>query len=264
MHPSLKILEEIYSAGPGLRQIAVFAPHPDDEIIGAFSILRRCRAASFLVFVTDGAPAKTGNERATLQCERQGESEKIALFLGIPRDHLYRIGIPDQETVFQLPRLIVSVFQLLWELRPDIVIIPAYEGGHPDHDSTAFAVHQAADRLGQSTPLIEMCLYHECNSRMQTGEFLCHSSISDCLTILLSDEDRRLKEEAFAIYRSQADVLKYFSTELERFRPAPNYDFQYPPHSGTLFYERFDWGVTGTEWRRLSLEAMNKSDLLSS
>jgi hypothetical protein len=95
---------------------------------------------------------------------------------------------------------------------------------------------------------------------MQTGEFLRHSSISDCLTIVLSNEDRRLKEEAFAIYRSQADILKYFSTGFERFRPAPNYDFQYPPHCGTLFYERFDWGVTGTEWRRLSLRALSKSD----
>ena len=261
MHPSVKILKEIYSVGPGLRRIMVFAPHPDDEIIGAFSILSRSRLASFLVFVTDGAPAKIGNERAKLQCERQRESEKIALFLGIPLDHLFRIGIPDQETVFQLPRLIISVFQLLRELRPDVVLVPAYEGGHPDHDSTAFAVHQASDRLGQSTPsLIEMCLYHDCNGRMQTGEFLRHSSISDCLTIVLSNEDRRLKEEAFAIYRSQADILKYFSTEFERFRPAPNYDFQYPPHCGTLFYERFDWGVTGTEWRRLSLRTLSKSD----
>jgi LmbE family N-acetylglucosaminyl deacetylase len=265
MHPSLKILEEIYSVGPGRRRILVFAPHPDDELIGAFSILSRSRAASFLVFVTDGAPVNTGHERARIRCERQRESEKVASSLEIPPDHLFRIGIPDQETAFQFPRLITSVSRFLRELRPDVVLVPAYEGGHPDHDSTAFAVHQASARLEQGRPLlIEMCLYHNCNGQMQTGEFLRHSAIEDCLTIILSNEDRRLKEEAFAIYRSQMEVLKYFPTELERFRPAPNYDFRDPPHGGTLFYERFDWGVTGTEWRRLSLRALRESDLLAS
>ncbi|MBV8376430.1 MAG: PIG-L family deacetylase, partial [Verrucomicrobia bacterium] len=183
-------------------------------------------------------------------------------------DHLFRMGIPDQQTVFQFPRLITSAFWLLRELHPDVVLIPAYEGGHPDHDSTAFAVHQAADRLEQSTPsLVEMCLYHDCNGQMQTGEFLRHSSIADDLTIVLSNEDRRLKEEAFAIYSSQAEVLKYFSTEFERFRSAPTYNFRDPPHRGTLFYERFDWGVTGIEWRRLSLSArsaLNEADLRKS
>ncbi|HZC35932.1 MAG TPA: hypothetical protein VE242_09980, partial [Chthoniobacterales bacterium] len=38
--------------------VIVFAPHPDDEVIGAFSLLSQFQAACFLVFVTDGAPLR--------------------------------------------------------------------------------------------------------------------------------------------------------------------------------------------------------------
>jgi hypothetical protein len=33
------------------------------------------------------------------------------------------------------------------------------------------------------------------------------------------------------------------------FRPAPDYDFSQPPHSGKLYYEHFDWGMSGERWR---------------
>jgi hypothetical protein len=47
-------------------------------------------------------------------------------------------------------------------------------------------------------------------------------------------------------------VLQAFTVEVERFRAAPDYDFTQAPHSGALFYENFNWGMTGARWRELT------------
>jgi LmbE family N-acetylglucosaminyl deacetylase len=245
---------------PPHRRVIVFAPHPDDEVIGAFSLLTRFRAACFIVFVTDGAPLKLGKSRAPLRRKRQSESNQVAALLRIPAGHVIRLRNPDQGTTFQLPRLIIVAAKLLRDLRPDIVIIPAYEGGHPDHDSTAFSVHQAAYLLGKDAPLlIEMCLYHGNNCQFATSQFLQYCGALDCLTVELSASERNLKQAAFIVYRSQAKVLQCFPTDIERFRLAPKYDFHSPPHRGPLFYERFDWGVSGAEWRELAARASSEN-----
>lgn len=69
---------------PPYRRVIVFAPHPDDEVIGAFSLLTRFRAACFMVFVTDGAPLKLGKSRAPLRRRRQMESNNVVTDLCDP------------------------------------------------------------------------------------------------------------------------------------------------------------------------------------
>jgi len=257
---SKKIIEQICQFRGRSCRVVVFAPHPDDEIIGAFSLLSGTDVDRFLVYVTDGAPLKLGKACAKLKLERQKESEEVCALLGIQPDHVFRLGIPDQETAFQLSSLTRRIYGVLRELAAQAVLIPAYEGGHPDHDSTAFGVRQTASMLGASAPrLLEMSLYHGPEGRMITGKFLEQLSSPEPLLVILSEEERQLKEEAFATYRSQQAVLSYFSTHSERFRLAPSYNFQAPPHPGTLFYERFDWKVTGHQWRQLASQVLTES-----
>jgi N-acetylglucosamine malate deacetylase 2 len=255
-NPVMKILEQIYGSGRPYRRVAVFAPHPDDETIGAFSFLSDPHAARFVVFVTDGAPLIFGTQCAKLRYERQKESDQVARLLGITRKNIFHLGIPDQETAFRLPLLVRLVFELLTALAVQVVLTPAYEGGHPDHDSTAFAVHRAVFLLGPAAPhLVEMCLYHGREGKMETNQFLENLTAPEPSTVILSNEHRRLKQKAFALYRSQQEMLKCFSTRVERFRIAPRYDFQSAPHPGKLFYEQFDWKVTGAQWRQLARRA---------
>jgi len=56
----------------------------------------------------------------------------------------------------------------------------------------------------------------------------------------------------FAEYRSQHQVLESFEINRERFRLAPAYDFQKPPHEGKLWYECLGWDMTGERWRTLA------------
>jgi LmbE family N-acetylglucosaminyl deacetylase len=64
---------------PPRCRVTVFAPHPDDEVIGAFSLLTRFHAACFLVFVTDGAPLKLGKNLHGISNPRQ--DPELELFL---------------------------------------------------------------------------------------------------------------------------------------------------------------------------------------
>jgi N-acetylglucosamine malate deacetylase 2 len=86
---------------------------------------------------------------------------------------------------------------------------------------------------------------------MRVGAFLrCHAIPE--YQYDLAVEERKLKTEMLRAYRSQSRTLApFFGPARENFRRAPAYDFLRPPHSGKLFYEYFDWGVSGKTWRKL-------------
>jgi N-acetylglucosamine malate deacetylase 2 len=51
---------------------------------------------------------------------------------------------------------------LLEQHRPEVIVTHSYEGGHPDHDACAFAVHHALELTrAQPVPVIvEASFYH--------------------------------------------------------------------------------------------------------
>jgi hypothetical protein len=56
-------------------------------------------------------------------------------------------------------------------------------------------------------------------------------------------------------FSSQRETLRWFRVDDEPIRRAPDYDFSEPPHPGRLFYDSYNWGMTGTEWLRLARRA---------
>jgi hypothetical protein len=68
----------------------------------------------------------------------------------------------------------------------------------------------------------------------------------------LSVAEQRSKREAFECFATQRHTLSLFDVARERSRPAPRYDFTRPPHEGQLYYEQFDWGVTGERFREIA------------
>ena len=153
------------------------------------------------------------------------------------------------------------IADLFDELQPDVVLTHPYEGGHSDHDSTAFAVHLATGMLlsqGQKAPVIlELTSYHNYGGRRRVFSFLPFKS-SRVRTIRLSAEDRRLKRQMFDQFKSQLPVLEKFPIEVERFRQAPRYLFTVPPHEGQLDYERLCRRITGAEWRANAEKALEE------
>jgi N-acetylglucosamine malate deacetylase 2 len=244
--------------------LALIVAHPDDESIGAGARLRRWHHGWF-VHVTDGAPRNLEDARAAGFSSREAYARArnfellAALALaGITRNQHHELGFMDQEASFHLADLTRSVVAFLRAHQPHVVITHAYEGGHPDHDATAFVVHAARAILdrehGDAPILVETTGYHAGPRGLNPGEFLPHAAAEE-RGFLLSPAEREFKQRLFACFRTQAGTLGYFPVGIERFRFAPPYDFSRPPHRGCLFYENYNWGVRGEQWRMLARQA---------
>jgi N-acetylglucosamine malate deacetylase 2 len=256
---------------PAPSTLAVVA-HPDDEVVGAGMRLPRLQRIT-LVHVTDGAPRNmrdaqgAGFEtREAYARARRNELAAALALAGIDRRQALELSFVDQEASLNLVDLALSITELLQDTGPELVLTHPYEGGHPDHDATAFAVRAACRRLEergiQPPTLVELTSYHDRGGRLAVFEFLPHS---DCevTTVFLSERERDLKRQMVECYKTQQQVLRAFPIELERFRPAPPYDFTRPPHTGRLYYEHFDWGMTGDRWRSLASQALRVLGLSS-
>lgn len=271
------------------RLLIVFA-HPDDEVLAMGARLERL-AASQLFTVTDGAPEDGNDARhhgfTTLSDYRGARRDELAAALGHAGISLAAVSsraasspfpVPDQTAALNLPALTRAVAKAIAIFAPEAVLTHPYEGGHPDHDACAFAVHSAVRLLngehgtepksctnGIPMPVIlETPSYHAGESgSMQTGTFLETWASAQTIACELSAQEQANKEARLACFVSQAGTLAQFGTARELFREAPHYDFTEPPHAGQLFFEQFAWGMSGERFRLLAAEASRELRLSS-
>ena len=245
---------------PSLR-ILVLAAHPDDETIGASVLLSRF-PHSAVAFLTDGAPRDTRLWSAGVNGSRQdyAETRRQEVFqalqhAGVSQERVFWLSGVDQESAFEIGILADRFAKLVTEIRPEIVVTHAYEGGHPDHDSAAVVAKLAMSSSATPPLVLEMTSYHARDGRCITGEFLNSDPASE-LCFELFSADRERKRRMMNAHASQRRVLENFPIDQERLRPAPEYNFGEPPHAGKLWYECMGWPMTGARWRELATSAL--------
>lgn len=243
--------------------VCVIAAHPDDETLGVGGRLGAFERLT-LVHVTDGAPEDPGHalragfaSRETYSRARAAELDEALRDLGVaPRRVSF--GLTDQAAVSSLTRLVHNLAPELRRAR--MVLTHAYEGGHPDHDATAFAVQAACallDRAGERAPLrLEFAGYHSRARGRVTGQFWPDAERPAVRARLRRGELAR-KTAALARFRTQAEVIAWFSPAEEAYREAPVYDFTAPPPPGRALYDDWGWSMTSARWRGLAAEALD-------
>ena len=243
----------------------LIAAHPDDETVGAGILISQTPGIR-IVHVTEGSPPDpadalaAGYSREGYAASRRQEAAQALAFAAVPRDAITNLYFTDQRVSFDLEHLTIRILTLLEKFRPQIVLTHAYEGGHPDHDSIAFACHSAKRLYEFDYPegafdLIEFTSYHAESGGIKTYAFLPYKDQEETRHYL-SPTERALKLRMLQEFKTQQKTLAPFMLpEVEIFRPAPQYDFHRAPHSGRLFYEYFDWGIDGVTWRDLARDA---------
>lgn len=239
-------------------RVAVIAAHPDDETVGAASVLLRGADAA-VVHLTDGAPREPRlrpghGDRAAYARLREVEARAALEVAGVTR--IVGLGAVDQEAVSSLAPLARELAAVLSALAPRIVVAHAYEGGHPDHDAAAIATRAALALLqrteGLTPRLVEMTGYHLDAGRLATNEFLPGPR---AVHHRLSPDERRKKRAMLDRYASQREVLAPFRIDEEQFRLAGPLSPWARPHPGILNYELRGW-TTFEEFRAAAISGL--------
>jgi LmbE family N-acetylglucosaminyl deacetylase len=260
--PANAVFTALAGRDPLSTPLLVVVAHPDDETIALGGQMRRLRTA-LLVHITDGAPRDGEDARrhgfavpadyaAARECELAA-----ALAVGEATElRRVALGVPDKEAYLGLAALSRRLAELIERERPVAILTHPYEGGHPDHDAAAFAVHAACRLVGPWAPaaIVEMAFYHARGGGMVTGAFLPGGDQEAAVALTAPDLAR--KRQMVACFQTQSQILAGFELSPERFRPAPAYDFRQPPHAGVLLYETWGWGIDGAQWRRRAAEAL--------
>lgn len=130
---------------PSFRRALVLAPHPDDESVGCgglIALLADAGATVTVLVATDGEATRGAAAAGpTVASRRRDEARAACRALGAEEPRF--AGLPDGRLAEHLPELTAAVARAAGELRPDVVLVPWFGDGHPDHRALSEAVADA-------------------------------------------------------------------------------------------------------------------------
>lgn len=229
-----------------------FFAHQDDEF-GVFNQIEQELISGkkvVCIFVTDGGAKQT--------LRRNSESTAVLKILGVLPENIYFLGgdldIPDCQLHLRINIFIKWLDSFIIKFNPSFIYIPAWEGGHPDHDVLHAVIVKFFENKTNFKFIKQYSLYNnfKCSGPLfkvlspipQNGEIFISR-------IKLKDRIRYLKLCLF--YRSQwkswlglfpAVLIHYFLFGVQNLQPVKLARIYEKPHEGILYYEYrkfLDW-----------------------
>jgi len=141
------------------KKALVFAPHPDDEVIGCGGFLVKFSKKLLfkIVLFSQGEGLMSPLNKSILKKRRLEEFKKVLEFLNIREHEIY--NFPDGELFSVKDQIEKLITKEIEEFKPDVVLAPYIFDLHPDHR----VVGETIFNLYRSFPNIDFfmyCVYH--------------------------------------------------------------------------------------------------------
>jgi LmbE family N-acetylglucosaminyl deacetylase len=179
------------------RSVLVVAPHPDDEAIAAWGLMRRFQSRGArieVLVVSDGAASHPGSQRwpvERLVAERRRETLRAMRMLGLAPKAVGFLGLADGELMNHPARLRRTLGRALRaRARPQLVIGPELSDAHADHRAVAQAL-AALPRRGE-----RRATYHVWPADAARGPRPCR--------VILKGAELAIKRRIIRSYRTQS------------------------------------------------------------
>ena len=132
-------LEALLPDGPAL----ILAPHADDESLGCGGLIAEACAQGWppvVAILTDGVGSHPNYPPARLRALREQEAAVATGLLGLPRDRLHFLGLPDTAAPLAGPgfeRAVAELARLRRRHGCGVVLAPWRHDPHCDHEAAA-------------------------------------------------------------------------------------------------------------------------------
>ncbi|MDA8166379.1 MAG: PIG-L family deacetylase [Actinomycetota bacterium] len=220
--------------------------HHDDELFIAATMRRLARRGPVAVlWLSQGG---LGGPR------RPAESVRSMDIIGVPRRNLFFLRLPDNRLLDYLPEIVERLRRLFSRWQPASVFVPAFEGGHQDHDTAQLAAALALARPGlqsrRQPRLYEFPLYRRRAGRLLAVGSLLEDPAAPVQQTPVELRDRLLKQKLARVYASQRLIVypllaikggpMMLHPRGEPYREVPpGRDYTAPPHPGRPAYEYY-------------------------
>ncbi|MFA6280530.1 MAG: PIG-L family deacetylase [Bdellovibrionales bacterium] len=224
------------------HHILILVPHPDDEVVACAATIGRAQALGariYSLYLTNGCIARNAlwpwqrEHYRTMVARRHKEAELAAKRLKVKP--LAFADRPSRYAINELPTVLEEIRYAIASHDIDQLWVPAYEGGHTDHD----AINGVCSLLKQDISILEFSEYNYAGGKAHSNHFSSPNGTERL--VRLTDEEKGNKQTLLNLYASERSNLGTIKTDHEVFRPLASYDYAQPPHEGKLWYARFQW-----------------------
>jgi LmbE family N-acetylglucosaminyl deacetylase len=200
-----------------MTRVLVFAPHPDDDVIGCGGSIAKHVAKGNMVgvvYMTSGDIGSLAHSPEEIAAIRETEARQAAKCLGISKVHFFKNF--DGYLNFTWDNL-VRITTILREFQPNVVYIPHEDDKHRDHRKTCELVAEACE--WSSSPRAPVCGQNV----WRVGTILCYevgTPVRDCTYVEDITDFIDIKLRALDFHASQMHNLNYVEAvrSLNRFR----------------------------------------------
>lgn len=189
-----------------MMKILVFAPHPDDDVIGCGgSIAKHLKQGNkvTIVYMTSGDAGSLKYAKNELVKIREKEARNAVKIFGV-KDIIF-LGNPDGYLEYNKENF-VKIINLIRQKKPNIIYIPHKYDTHKDHMNTYELVIESISRASGSW-------FQECNGEpWQVGTILCYeiwTPLQEISYIENITEFIDLKIKALKQHKSQIHDIQY-------------------------------------------------------